>query len=62
MVAPDGTVVVVDFGIARGGESTVSQSGGLLIGTLGYRGKRSLEMPTKAASVVSSLGRLEDIG
>jgi serine/threonine protein kinase len=36
MVAPDGTVVVVDFGIARLGESTVSQSGGLLIGTLGY--------------------------
>src|SRR6202040_3193866 len=36
MVAPDGTVVVVDFGIARLGESTVSQSGGLLIGTLSY--------------------------
>ena len=36
MVAPDGTVVVVDFGIARLGESTVSQSAGLLIGTLGY--------------------------
>jgi serine/threonine protein kinase len=36
MVAPDGSVVVVDFGIARLGESTVSQSGGLLIGTLGY--------------------------
>jgi serine/threonine protein kinase len=36
MVAPDGTVVVVDFGIARLGESTVSQSKGLLIGTLGY--------------------------
>jgi serine/threonine protein kinase len=36
MVAPDGCVVVVDFGIARLGESTVSQSGGLLIGTLGY--------------------------
>jgi serine/threonine protein kinase len=36
MVAPEGTVVVVDFGIARLGESTVSQSGGLLIGTLGY--------------------------
>jgi serine/threonine protein kinase len=36
MVAPDGTVVVVDFGIARLGESTVSQSKGLLIGTFGY--------------------------
>jgi serine/threonine protein kinase len=36
MIAPDGSVVVVDFGIARLGESTVSQSGGLLIGTLGY--------------------------
>jgi serine/threonine protein kinase len=36
MVAPEGTVVVVDFGIARLGESTVSQSSGLLIGTLGY--------------------------
>lgn len=36
MVAPEGTVVVVDFGIARLGESTMSQSGGLLIGTLGY--------------------------
>jgi serine/threonine protein kinase len=36
MVAPEGTVVVVDFGIARLGESTVSQSGGLLIGTLSY--------------------------
>jgi serine/threonine protein kinase len=36
MVAPEGVVVVVDFGIARLGESTVSQSGGLLIGTLGY--------------------------
>jgi serine/threonine protein kinase len=36
MVAPDGTVMVVDFGIARLGESTVSQSKGLLIGTLGY--------------------------
>jgi eukaryotic-like serine/threonine-protein kinase len=36
MVAPDGSVVVVDFGIARLGESTLSQSQGLLIGTLGY--------------------------
>ena len=36
MVAPDGSVVVVDFGIARLGESTVSQSEGMLIGTLGY--------------------------
>src|SRR5215467_6038164 len=36
MVAPDGSVVVVDFGIARLGEGTVSQSKGLLIGTLGY--------------------------
>jgi serine/threonine protein kinase len=36
MVAPDGSVFVVDFGIARLGDSTVSQSKGLLIGTLGY--------------------------
>jgi serine/threonine protein kinase len=36
MVCPDGAVLVVDFGIARLGESTVSQSKGLLIGTLGY--------------------------
>jgi serine/threonine protein kinase len=36
MISPDGCVVVVDFGIARLGESTVSQSKGLLIGTLGY--------------------------
>jgi serine/threonine protein kinase len=36
MVCPDGAVVVVDFGIARLGESTVSQSKGLLIGTFGY--------------------------
>ena len=36
MVAPDGSVVVVDFGIARLGESTMSQSAGMLIGTLGY--------------------------
>jgi serine/threonine protein kinase len=36
MVAPDGGVFVVDFGIARLGDSTVSQSKGLLIGTLGY--------------------------
>jgi serine/threonine protein kinase len=36
MVSPDGCVFVVDFGIARLGDSTVSQSKGLLIGTLGY--------------------------
>jgi len=36
MVCPDGAVVVVDFGIARLGESTISQSKGLLIGTFGY--------------------------
>ncbi len=36
MVAPDGSVFVVDFGIARLGDSTVSQSKGLLIGTFGY--------------------------
>src|ERR1700733_5152796 len=36
VVAPDGSVFVVDFGIARLGDSTVSQSKGLLIGTLGY--------------------------
>jgi len=35
MVCPDGAVVVVDFGIARLGESTISQSKGLLIGTFG---------------------------
>ena len=36
MVCPDGAVLVVDFGIARLGESTISQSKGLLIGTFGY--------------------------
>jgi serine/threonine protein kinase len=36
MVTPDGSVFVVDFGIARLGDSTVSQSKGLLIGTFGY--------------------------
>ena len=36
MVTPEGCLVVVDFGIARLGDSTVSQSAGLLIGTLGY--------------------------
>ena len=36
MVTPEGCIVVVDFGIARLGDSTVSQSAGLLIGTLGY--------------------------
>lgn len=36
MVCPDGSVVVVDFGIARLGENTMSQSAGMLIGTLGY--------------------------
>ncbi len=36
MVTVDGAVVVVDFGIARLGEGTRSQSAGMLIGTLGY--------------------------
>ncbi|HEY6943802.1 MAG TPA: protein kinase [Candidatus Acidoferrum sp.] len=36
MVTPEGTVMVVDFGIARLGEGTRSQSAGMLIGTLGY--------------------------
>jgi serine/threonine-protein kinase len=36
MVGADGSVVVVDFGIARLGETSISQSAGLLIGTLGY--------------------------
>jgi serine/threonine protein kinase len=36
MICPDGAVLVVDFGIARLGESTISQSKGLLIGTFGY--------------------------
>ena len=36
MISPDGCVVVVDFGIARLGENTVSHSKGLLVGTLGY--------------------------
>src|ERR1700751_5258663 len=36
MVGPDGSVMVVDFGIARLGETSISQSSGLLIGTLGY--------------------------
>src|SRR5229473_3000397 len=36
MVTTEGAVVVVDFGIARLGEDTRSQSAGMLIGTLGY--------------------------
>jgi eukaryotic-like serine/threonine-protein kinase len=36
VVGPDGSVVVVDFGIARLGETSVSLSSGLLMGTLGY--------------------------
>src|SRR5216683_2896277 len=36
MVTTEGAVVVVDFGIARLGEGTRSQSAGMLIGTLGY--------------------------
>jgi serine/threonine protein kinase len=36
MVGPDGSVMVVDFGIARLGETSITQSSGLLIGTLGY--------------------------
>src|SRR6266849_6080900 len=36
MVTLEGTVMVVDFGIARLGEGTRSQSAGMLIGTLGY--------------------------
>ena len=36
VVGTDGSVVVVDFGIARLGEASVSLSAGILIGTLGY--------------------------
>jgi serine/threonine protein kinase len=36
VVGTDGSVVVVDFGIARLGEASVSLSSGFLIGTLGY--------------------------
>ena len=36
VVGADGSVVVVDFGIARLGETSVSLSSGLLIGTLSY--------------------------
>jgi eukaryotic-like serine/threonine-protein kinase len=36
MLTTDGAVMVVDFGIARLGEGTRSQSAGMLIGTLGY--------------------------
>ena len=36
VVGTDGSVVVVDFGIARLGEASVSLSAGFLIGTLGY--------------------------
>ncbi len=36
MVTTEGAVMVVDFGIARLGEGTRSQSAGMLIGTLGY--------------------------
>lgn len=36
VVGPDGSVVVVDFGIARIGDTSMSLSSGLLIGTLNY--------------------------
>ena len=36
VVGPDGSVMVVDFGIARIGETSMSLSSGLLIGTLSY--------------------------
>ena len=36
VVGPDGSVMVVDFGIARIGEASMSLSSGLLIGTLSY--------------------------
>src|SRR5246500_4308977 len=36
MVGPDGSVMGVDFGIARLGETSMSLSSGLLIGTLSY--------------------------
>jgi serine/threonine protein kinase len=36
VVGPDGSVVVVDFGIARLGEASLSHSSGVLIGTLSY--------------------------
>ena len=36
VVGPDNSVMVVDFGIARFGETTLSHSSGLLIGTLSY--------------------------
>ena len=36
VVGTDGSVVVVDFGIARLGEASMSMSSGVLIGTLGY--------------------------
>ena len=42
MVTSDGTVKVVDFGIARIAENSKSQSG-LLIGTLGYMSPQQLE-------------------
>ena len=36
VVGPDGSVMVVDFGIARCGETSLSLSSGMLIGTLSY--------------------------
>jgi len=36
VVGPDGSVVVVDFGIARLGEASLPHSSGVLIGTLSY--------------------------
>jgi eukaryotic-like serine/threonine-protein kinase len=49
VVGSDGSVVVVDFGIARLGETSMSLSSGLLIGTLGYMSPQLFQGGTATA-------------
>jgi serine/threonine protein kinase len=57
MVTTEGTVLVVDFGIARLGEAARSQSAGLLIGTLGYMSPQMFRnLPADARSDIWATG------
>jgi serine/threonine-protein kinase len=57
MVTTEGTVLVVDFGIARLGEAARSQSAGLLIGTLGYMSPQMFRnIPADARSDIWATG------